>query len=91
MEGDGPTKGEMVSLHVALASQDAVALDSVACRLIRIKPEDIGYLVFAAKEGLGEMNEKQISILGESDPVQYQQSFVLPSSWDEHIMQWKNL
>ena len=51
MEGDGPTRGTPVDMHIALASTDGVALDSVACKLMDIDPSSIPYLVEAAKPG----------------------------------------
>lgn len=40
MEGNGPGSGEPAPMNVMLMSQDPVALDSVFCHLIHLKPED---------------------------------------------------
>ena len=46
MEGDGPINGNMVPAHFAVASSDAVAADSLACKLMNIDPKNVGYLTF---------------------------------------------
>jgi len=54
MEGDGPIDGSAVHMKVAIASTDPVKADGVGARLIGIEPEDIGYLYYLQKEGMGE-------------------------------------
>jgi len=44
MEGDGPTGGEMIAAHWAIASSDPLAADWLATQLMGIKIEDVGYL-----------------------------------------------
>lgn len=64
MEGEGPSGGSPVNTGLILASKDAVALDSVSCRLIGIPPFSVKTTVFAHKRGLGEMNIDKILIKG---------------------------
>ncbi len=54
MEGDGPVDGTSVEMRCAIASTDPVKADGVAARLIGIEPEDIGYLYYLQKEGMGD-------------------------------------
>jgi len=54
MEGDGPINGEPVKLEVCIASIDAIKADGVGVRLMWLEPEEIGYLYYSAKSGLGE-------------------------------------
>ncbi|MBI4686564.1 MAG: DUF362 domain-containing protein [Nitrospirae bacterium] len=54
MEGDGPVDGTSVDMKVAIASADPVKADGVGARLIGIEPEDIGYLYYLQKDGMGE-------------------------------------
>lgn len=44
MEGEGPTNGDMVPAHWAIASSDPLAADWLACQLMDIKVDDVGYL-----------------------------------------------
>lgn len=50
IEGDGPLNGNMVPAHFAIASSDAAAADSLACRLMSIDPKNIGYLALQDTE-----------------------------------------
>jgi uncharacterized protein (DUF362 family) len=54
MEGDGPIDGSPVEMRCAIASADPVKADGVAARLIGIEPEDIGYLYYLHREGMGD-------------------------------------
>lgn len=54
MEGNGPTDGDMVPAHWAIASSDSLAVDWLACQLMDIKIEDVGYLSI-----LNEKDEKK--------------------------------
>jgi len=62
MEGNGPTKGKPVKMNLILASDDALAVDITATKLMGIDWREIGYLNHAAlKTGLGE---EQIKLTG---------------------------
>jgi uncharacterized protein (DUF362 family) len=65
MEGDGPTRGEPVSLGVALAGTDALAADTMACAFIGVDVHDVGYLHYCAQRGLGAALRDQIEIAGD--------------------------
>jgi uncharacterized protein (DUF362 family) len=54
MEGDGPVDGTALYLKSAIASADPVKADGVGARLIGIEPEDIGYLYYLQRDGMGE-------------------------------------
>jgi formylglycine-generating enzyme required for sulfatase activity len=64
MEGDGPGNGEPVDLRAAVASTDYVAADTVGASLMDHDPNEIGYLVYCHRAGLGEANLANISIRG---------------------------
>ncbi len=66
MEGDGPTSGTPVGLNVMLAGTDAVAVDSVAARIMDIDPTEVLSLCLAQGMGYGVWDEKEIQILGRS-------------------------
>ena len=64
MEGNGPSEGDAVLWQVALASTDALAADLVTATLMGFDPEEVGYLRYCKKLGLGVGNLAQIQILG---------------------------
>jgi uncharacterized protein (DUF362 family) len=64
MEGNGPTAGTAIEHGVALAGTDMVAVDRVTLELMGIPFEDVGYLAYCARAGLGQGDMSQIRILG---------------------------
>jgi uncharacterized protein (DUF362 family) len=64
MEGNGPVGGTPVDHRVAVASTDWVAADCVAAQLMGFDPHKIGYMVFCAQAGMGEMENDRLEILG---------------------------
>jgi uncharacterized protein (DUF362 family)/Pyruvate/2-oxoacid:ferredoxin oxidoreductase delta subunit len=64
MEGNGPAHGHPVPVGALLGSRDAVALDAVACRALRISPSAVPMIRLAAKSQLGQMNESRIECTG---------------------------
>ncbi|MFW9922323.1 MAG: DUF362 domain-containing protein, partial [Candidatus Thorarchaeota archaeon] len=66
VEGMGPgASGKAVRMNLILASEDAVALDATAVRLMGRNPNKIPTIRFAAEQGLGEIEEEKIVIVGE--------------------------
>lgn len=66
MEGNGPVDGTAVPLRVAIASTDAVAVDSVAAALMGFGISQIGYLTYCHQGGLGQGDLSQVEVLGEA-------------------------
>jgi len=65
MEGDGPIGGSEVPLHIAIASTDFVAADAVAAKIMGFEPlEEVGYIYYGDKLGLGVGDIEKIQILG---------------------------
>lgn len=64
MEHNGPISGTPVDHHVAVASTDWVAADSVGAQLMGFDPHKIGYMVFCAQAGMGAIDADQMEILG---------------------------
>lgn len=62
MEGEGPTEGKAVPMNVALAGNDALAVDAVACALMSIDPSEIGYLKSASGASLGIIDLGKIDV-----------------------------
>lgn len=69
MEGNGPTSGDPVDMHVLLMSLDAVALDSVYSRLVFLKPQMVPTINHGEKMGLGYWRDEDIEILTEEGAV----------------------
>ncbi|MBM3335407.1 DUF362 domain-containing protein [Candidatus Sumerlaeota bacterium] len=65
LEGNGPKSGEPKEMGLVLASGDLVALDTVAAQVMGFNPLEIEHLCLCARHGLGKMNMKEISVVGE--------------------------
>lgn len=63
MEGNGPGSGDPVAMNVILMSKDPVALDSVFCRLIALKPQMVPTNYHGEKMGLGTWKEEEITVV----------------------------
>ncbi len=64
MEGNGPGSGIPRDVGLVLASDDGVALDSVACRIIGYDPFKISHLVECHHRGLGVADLDKIQVKG---------------------------
>ncbi len=62
--GSGPRAMEWKEAGLVLASDDEVALDSIASKIIGFNPQKMKYLKLGKKLGLGENDPKKISIEG---------------------------
>lgn len=80
MEGEGPGSGKLKKLGVILVSQDAVAVDAVAAKIIGIKPMDIRTTQYCNERGLGVGNLDRIEIAGESLESVISANFKIPIS-----------
>jgi len=69
MEGDGPVGGDRVFHRIALASTDSIALDAVIADLMGFQPEEIGYLTYAKRLGIGEMDLDRIRLEGDYEDL----------------------
>jgi uncharacterized protein (DUF362 family) len=65
MEGDGPIEGRPKKMDLVLAGTDVLALDIIACRVMRINPAYVDHIQKAAYYGLGEGNPSKIDVFGE--------------------------
>jgi len=62
MEGKGPIKGSPVFHGFAIASEDVVLTDSLATYIMGFEVDQVPYLTFAYKEGLG--NNRWQNVIG---------------------------
>ena len=65
MEGRGPANGKPRRMDAVLASQDGVALDATAMRLIGLEPSRARHLALTAQQGLGRMDAGAIEVDGD--------------------------
>lgn len=65
MEGNGPRSGRPRRLGLILASDDPIALDSVASRIINLDPEYVPTSRPGEESGLGTYHAENIEIVGE--------------------------
>jgi ferredoxin len=65
MEGNGPTSGKPINSNFIAGSRDLVALDTVCCHVIGIKPSDVLTNLMGEECGLGSSNLNEIVIKGD--------------------------
>ena len=64
MEGNGPISGVPKHAGVIVAGHDPVAVDSTCCRIMRIDPQQIGYLNLASSRPAANLEEGNIRQIG---------------------------
>ena len=66
MEGDGPLNGTPKHVGAIIMGHDLVAVDATCCRLMKLDPLKIPYLVLGEMKRLGRLKEAEIPQLGET-------------------------
>lgn len=74
MEGNGPTSGDPVPMHLLLISEDPVALDSVFSRIVYLDPKMVPTIYHGEKMGLGVWQEEQVMLLTEEGVLSVQEA-----------------
>lgn len=69
MEGNGPASPDLRDIGLILASDNAVALDSVIARMMGCDPGRLRFLRKAREAGLGNFEPDSIEVAGELRPV----------------------
>lgn len=64
MEGEGPNSGNSIHVGIALASNDPLAADRVACEIMGADASRVGYLNHCVTSALGELDMERIEIVG---------------------------
>lgn len=65
MEGNGPsTSGKLRPIGKILASDNAVSLDAVVCRMMGIAPGKVNYMRTAMERNLGETDPYRMDLVG---------------------------
>jgi uncharacterized protein (DUF362 family)/NAD-dependent dihydropyrimidine dehydrogenase PreA subunit len=78
MEGDGPSHGILRPVGRILASDNAVALDAAAARVMGVSPGKVGHLAVAEGRGLGPLEGSGMEVCGDISPVA---GFAMPSTF----------
>ena len=65
MEGDGPLNGVAKPLGAIIMGADPLAVDATCCRLMKLDPQRVGYLMLGYRKKLGLLGEAEIPQLGE--------------------------
>lgn len=65
MEGNGPRGGTPKKMNVLLFSEDPIAADATACRLIDLDPLLVPTIAFGHAAGRGTHEQKNIELLGD--------------------------
>jgi uncharacterized protein (DUF362 family) len=66
MEGDGPLNGTPKWMGAIVMGNDLLAVDATCCRMMKLDPERIGYLVLGKAKKLGRLGENEIEERGEN-------------------------
>lgn len=67
MEGNGPQSGTPVPMHVIMASEDPVALDSIFCKLIHLDPQLVPTNAHGQMQGIGSY--ENIEVITTEGPI----------------------
>jgi uncharacterized protein (DUF362 family) len=65
MEGNGPERGTPIDVGIAISSSDPLAADRIACEVMGVDFNKVGYLYHCSKKGLGESDLERVDIKGE--------------------------
>jgi uncharacterized protein (DUF362 family) len=90
MEGNGPTDGTPVAMRLALASTDALSADVVGTTLMGFDPDEVGYLHYCKKMGLGNGELTEIEIVGNASVDECTRPF-RPHHAYHRQQQWRSL
>jgi uncharacterized protein (DUF362 family)/Pyruvate/2-oxoacid:ferredoxin oxidoreductase delta subunit len=83
MEGNGPASPDLRDIGMILASDNAVAMDSVMAVMMGLKPDRLRFLQKAKEFGLGENDLDKIEIIGRLKKLH---DFKIPPLGGEAIM-----
>lgn len=66
MEGDGPIDGNPIDVGIAISSIDPLAADRVACEVMGVDVNKVGYLHYCSEKDLGESDLEKIDVRGQN-------------------------
>jgi uncharacterized protein (DUF362 family)/NAD-dependent dihydropyrimidine dehydrogenase PreA subunit len=83
MEGEGPTAGKVYPAHKILLSQDPLALDTVAVKMLGLDLVELPIFDAARERGLGISNLEQIQVLGDYRTIPSLNNFKMPRAFGQ--------
>lgn len=83
MEGNGPASPDLRDIGLVLASDNAVALDSVVAFMMGCDPSKLRFLQKAKQAGLGDYDLRTIDVIGKLQPLP---DFKLPPLGGEALL-----
>lgn len=81
MQGEGPTAGSVYNANKILISEDPLALDTVAIKMLGMTIEDIPVLSAGRKRELGQYDIDEIKIEGDYNNIPKLKDYKLPKSY----------
>ena len=84
-DGPGPRTMRPVEKDVILASDDQVAVDAVAAKLMGFDPMSIGFIRMAHERGLGVGRMEEIDIVGDVDAAKESWGFSVGDNLASHV------
>ncbi|MBI5570958.1 MAG: DUF362 domain-containing protein [Desulfomonile tiedjei] len=86
MEGNGPNSGQPRQLGIVAASEDAIALDSVVCRLVGFPVDALRTCVIGEQLGVGTADPDRIEVAGDGlqglPPVKFKPPKSMTVAWN---------
>jgi uncharacterized protein (DUF362 family)/Pyruvate/2-oxoacid:ferredoxin oxidoreductase delta subunit len=80
MQGKGPTAGKPYPAKMLLMSTDPLALDTIACSMLGLKPEELPIFDSARERGIGEWRIDSIHLLGDFSKPPLLPNFDVPKA-----------
>jgi uncharacterized protein (DUF362 family) len=89
MEGKGPTGGTPVPFRTVVASTDALAADTVGAALMGFQVDDVGYLHYCKRMGLGVGSLEDVELVGNANLEDYVRPF-RPHDTVHRQLRWRS-
>ncbi|MDF2592248.1 MAG: hypothetical protein K0S75_1714 [Clostridia bacterium] len=78
MQGEGPTAGEIYHAGKILISEDPLALDVIASKMLKLRVDDVPILMTAKERKIGESSIEAIELIGDYQTIPTLEGFKLP-------------
>jgi uncharacterized protein (DUF362 family) len=78
MDGPGPIRGRARPLGYLIGGTDPIACETVCCKLVNIRPQDLPIIKTARQTGFGCSDSSRIRIVGDNLPKNECTDFELP-------------
>ncbi len=88
VEGESPTRGDVVSMNLALSGTDFVSVDTIGATVMGFNPYKIGYLSHCREDLPGEGEVTNIDVVGNTDVARVKRNF-RPHSKYEDQLKWE--